>query len=98
MRAKLIYKSKFIYKDGFIREMVLWQLPQRTKERAHSLKYRLYYGDHTGKCLVRYDNETGKGDHKHIGYKEIIYNFETVEKLINDFLNDIKNFRRRNIK
>ncbi|MGH8524670.1 MAG: toxin-antitoxin system TumE family protein, partial [Gammaproteobacteria bacterium] len=30
------------------------------------LKYRLYCG-RGGRCLVRYDNETGKGDHRHYG-------------------------------
>jgi len=38
MRARLIYWEKFIYADGAIREMVLWQLPETTGERPHSLK------------------------------------------------------------
>ena len=41
--------------------MVLWQLPKPTKDRPHGLKYRLYYGLADGTCVVRYDNETGKG-------------------------------------
>lgn len=44
MAAKLLYRQKFIYPDGAIREMVLWQLPRPTKDRPHGLKYRLYYG------------------------------------------------------
>src|SRR5262249_15236738 len=43
MPAKLLYRQKFLYPDGAIREMVLWQLPRPTKDRPHGLKYRLYY-------------------------------------------------------
>lgn len=89
MRAKLIYKAKEVDPDGFIMEMVIWALPTKTTERPHGLKYRLYYGDALGNCIVRYDNEAGKGDHKHIGDKEEDYQFITVEQLIIDFLADI---------
>lgn len=41
---------------------------------------------------MRYDNESGKGDHKHIGNKEAPYEFVSVEKLMQDFLNDIDRF------
>ncbi len=92
--AKLVYRSKMIYPDGAIREMVIWQLPRKSAERPHVLKYRLYYGDSKGNCLVRYDNETGKGDHRHIKGKEERYNFTSVEQLIKDFQNDIDRFRK----
>jgi hypothetical protein len=42
---------------------------------------------------VRYDNEKGKGDHKHIGLAEVSYTFVSVEKLIEDFMNDISRFK-----
>lgn len=74
MKAQLIFKDKYIYADGAIREMVIWQLPVADQERPHRLKYRLYYG-HQGKCLVRYDNELGKGDHRHYGSIEEPYQF-----------------------
>ncbi len=92
--AKLVYRSKMIYPDGAIREMVIWQLPRKSAERPHALKYRLYYGDSKGNCLVRYDNETGKGDHRHIKGKEERYNFTSVEQLVKDFQNDIDRFRK----
>ena len=92
-KAKLIYRSKLIYPEGAIREMVIWQLPEKSTERPHALKYRLYYGDAKGNCLVRYDNETGKGDHRHFKHQEEPYQFTSVEQLIKDFQNDITNFR-----
>jgi len=93
VRAKLFYRSKLIYPDDAIREMVIWQLPRKSKERPHALKYCLYYGDSKGNCLVRYDNETGKGDHRHFQGREEPYYFKSVEKLIADFQNDIDKFR-----
>jgi hypothetical protein len=94
MRAKLLYREKFIYADGAIREMVLWQLPKRNAEKKYGLKYRLYYGLADGTCIVRYDNETRKGDHRHRGDQEEPYRFTDVETLVADFLQDIEKARR----
>ena len=94
MPAILLYRQKFIYPDGAIREMVLWQLPRITKDRPYGLKYRLYYGLADGTCMVRYDNETGKGDHRHEGDREEPYHFTAVEALVADFLADIARVRR----
>ena len=95
VKAKLVYRSKLIYPDGAIREMVIWQLPRKSKERPHALKYRLYYGDAKGNCLVRYDNETGKGDHRHFKGEEEQYHFSSVGQLIKDFQSDIDKFREK---
>jgi len=92
MSARLLFQDKFIYADGAIREMVIWRLPGVNKERPHGLKYSLFYG-YPGKCLVRYDNEKGKGDHRHEGDQEGPYKFVTVEKMIRDFKTDIDKLR-----
>jgi hypothetical protein len=89
MKAKLIYREKYIFEDGAVREMVIWQLPGGAAAKPHVLKYRLYYGRPDGTCVVRYDNETGKGDHRHRGEKEEPYSFKGVETLVADFLEDI---------
>jgi hypothetical protein len=94
MKAKLIFHEKFIYADGSIREMILWKLPKKTTNNPHGLKYRLYYGQEDGTSIVRYDNETGKGDHKHIKKKETEYKFKNVETLVADFLKDIEKVRK----
>ena len=90
MKAKLLLSSKRTDEKGNTTEVVLWQLPHPTADRPHGIKYRCYFGDAQGRCLVRYDNETGKGDHKHIGKKERPYKFESVEKLMEDFFKDIE--------
>ena len=95
MAARLLYQEKYIYSDGAMREMVLWQLPRRTADRPHGLKYRLYYELGDGTCLVRFDNESGKGDHKHVGSREESYHFNDVETLVADFLAEIEKARRK---
>ena len=95
MKATLLHHDKFIYDDGAIREMVLWQLPEKTFDRPHGLKYRLFYGLADGTCMVRYDNETGKGDHRHKGGRERPYEFKDVETLVADFKSDIESHRKR---
>ena len=69
-------------------------LPQKTADRPHGLKYRLYYGLADGSCLVRFDNETGKGDHKHVGGQEESYQIIDVETLVADFLAEVEKARR----
>jgi len=88
MKAVLLRSLKKVYPDGTIVEMVLWQLPDNTGDRPHGLKYRFYCG-RRGQCIVRYDNESGKGDHVHYGETEQPYVFESPEKLMMDFLNDV---------
>jgi len=61
------------------------------------LKYRLYYGLKDGTCIVRNDNETGKGDHKYIKGIEKTYRFTDVETLLADFLEDIEKARSEKI-
>ena len=89
MVAKLLFREKLVYADGAIREMTLWQLPETSAERPYGLKYRLYYGLADGSCVVRYDNELGKGDHRHFGDREEAYVFVDVESLVADFLADV---------
>ncbi|WP_455812713.1 toxin-antitoxin system TumE family protein [Pseudomonas graminis] len=43
---------------------------------------------------MRYDNEAGKGNHKHIGDKEVGISFESLEGLLSDFWGDVNNMKR----
>jgi hypothetical protein len=54
----------------------------------------LNVGVKDGTPVIRYDNEKGKGDHRHIRNREEPYRFKNVETLIADFLKDIENNRR----
>ncbi|WP_295583231.1 DUF6516 family protein [uncultured Lamprocystis sp.] len=86
MKARQLFRFSDCQGDARV-EMVVWALPTRTADRPHGLKYRLYCGL-AGTCLVRYDNETGKGDHRHYGDREEPYRFLSVERLLADFRDD----------
>ena len=91
-KAKLVLKQKLVFNVGAIVEQTIWQLPVRTIKRAHGLKYSLFYG-YDGQRIIGYDNEHGKGDHRHYREHEEPYSFTTVEQLMADFSNDIKKER-----
>ena len=91
MRATPIAALKESRDDGSIVEIVVWLVPEVVPPSTHSYKYRLYFGK-DGTCRVRYDNERGKGDHKHVGEVEEGYIFESLEKLLADFRSDVENW------
>jgi hypothetical protein len=91
-RARLIFHRKRYYDDGAIAELTLWLVPGPVRGSSHSFKYSLFYG-RAGERLVAYDNEPGKGDHRHYGDREELYRFTTPDQLIQDFLADVRGAR-----
>lgn len=92
MTAALLAQAKEVRDDGTIVEIVVWMLDEPLPPCAHSYKYRLFFG-RPGECFVRYDNERGKGDHRHVGGEESIYAFTTLEALLADFERDVTDWR-----
>ena len=86
-KAELLIRQRDVLPDGILIEIKVWQSPRPDAERPHGLKYSLYCGQN-GKRLVGYDNERGKGDHRHIKTREEAYVFNTLEQLIQDFYSD----------
>ena len=86
------HQAKEFRDDGSIVEIIVWELLESLPPSTHLYKYRLYYG-YGGTGRVRYDNERGKGDHRHIGEHEEYYAFSTLEQLLEDFRRDIENWR-----
>jgi hypothetical protein len=87
--AVLLFHRKRCFDDGAIEEMKLWRVPIGVRGSDHALKYSLFYG-RAGERLIGYDNEAGKGDHRHYGTREEHYCFSTPERLIADFLADVR--------
>jgi hypothetical protein len=92
MKARLLYYRRMDYDDGAIVEMVLWRVPAPVLPATHGLKYSLFYG-RPGVREVGYDNERGKGDHRHFRGTETAYRFVSVEKLMADFWRDVNRLR-----
>ncbi len=72
--------------------MVVWRVPKPVPPSRHSLKYSLFYG-RPGVRDICYDNERGKGDHRHFQGGETKYDFSTVEQLMSDFWDDVHALR-----
>jgi hypothetical protein len=95
MKAIQLLRTRVVYAENAFAELVLWQVPKPLKGSVHNYKYRLAYVV-DGECVLRYDNETGKGDHRHYAGRESKYSFSTPEKLIADFQRDIKRWNDEN--
>jgi hypothetical protein len=55
----------------------------------YGFKYSCFYG-RPGTRLVLFDNERGKGDHKHIREAESAWEFESIERLMEDFMQAVR--------
>lgn len=95
MKATELYRQRLVYAENKFAELVLWRLRQPLAGSKHFFKYRLAYVVNQV-CVLRYDNEAGKGDHRHWGTKESEYKFSTPEKLLVDFQNDIERWNHEN--
>ena len=87
-KAELIFEDRIDFEDGAILEIVVWRVPFPVPPSPHDLKYSLFYG-RPGVREVGYDNERGKGDHRHFRGIEAPYEFRTVEHLFQDFAADV---------
>ena len=93
MKAVLIYRMDQEFDDGSRAVGVIWRVPSPVDPSVHEFKYRLVYlvG---GQRVVGFDNERGKGDHRHVGAVEQAYVFSTPRQLVADFMNDVKEWTR----
>jgi hypothetical protein len=91
-RASLVFHSKRYFEDGAVMELRIWSTPRQVAGSDHWLKYSLYYGE-SGIRLIGYDNEAGKGDHRHYGDRQEPYVFSGVDSLVADFLQDVRALR-----
>ena len=95
MKAIELLRRRVVFSETKFAELVLWRVPKLLKGSKHSYKYRLAYVVE-GECVLRYDNEAGKGDHRHYLGKESSYAFVSPDKLIADFQRDIARWNHEN--
>jgi hypothetical protein len=87
MAAELLIDERHVLDARTFVEIVVWQLPRPVRGSVHPFKYRLA-------LVVRYDNEVGKGDHRHIRNKERRYSFADTDTLLADFWRDVEELRQ----
>ncbi len=92
MEVELLHHTKKVKPDGDIIEIKIWKVPV-SDDKPFGVKYSLVFV-RDGKRVIGYDNAEGKGDHKHIGDKELPYNFTTVKKLFDDFYRDLEEVQK----
>ena len=95
MKALQLVSPRLVYSALAFVELVLWRVAKPIEGSSHGFKYRLAYVVR-GQCVLRYDNVTGKGDHRHFGTKESAYVFTTPDQLIADFQSDIARWNHEN--
>jgi hypothetical protein len=92
MEARMLLRERHQLGADAFAELRIWRTPQPLRGSAHRYKYSLAYVV-AEVCVLRYDNEAGKGDHKHIGDIETRYRFTTPEQLLADFWLDVDQWR-----
>ena len=94
MKAELLMRERLILSSRAFVEIVIWKLPQPLVDSQHTFKYRLAYIA-SQRCVIRFDNEAGKGDHKHLDKIEVPYMFSNLDTLQADFWAEVNRRRSR---
>lgn len=92
-KAELLFRERIVYDDATLAEMIVWRVPVPVPPAIHRFKYRLAYVV-GGERVLGYDNERGKGDHRHFKGIETSYEFASIERLLADFVADVERERR----
>ena len=88
MKAIALLNRREEIAPGMFVELRVWRVPRPVRGSTHDLKYALALVV-DDLCVLRYDNEAGKGDHRHIGDAEFSYQFVTGPQLFDDFWKDV---------
>ena len=89
MPAELLLDERHVLSETAFAELVVWRVPAAVRGSLHEFRYRLALVVQ-GECVLRYDNEAGEGDHRHVGKKEYEYRFKNAERLLADFWADVE--------
>lgn len=89
MKAVQLVRERISYTDDAFTEIVVWQLPSPVPGSKHLYKYRLAFVV-AGECVLRFDNEAGKSDHRHLRRKQFNYAFRSMEKVLLDFNAEVR--------
>jgi len=93
MPAILIMKRRIWLDRSSLLSLVVWDVTPSVRGSNHRYKYRLAYVVQDV-CVLRYDNEAGKGNHKHLGAAEVPIEFIDINQLVDDFVTEVNQLRR----
>ena len=92
MKAKELIRRRVVIAENAFADIVVWHVPEPVPGSTHRFKYRLAFVV-DGQCVMRYDNESGKGDHRHVDDQEDPYIFSSPRQLTADFFDEISRWR-----
>jgi hypothetical protein len=95
MKAELIMDYRDVDEEGAIVALIVWRVPEPVPPSEHPFKYRLVYV-RDGARVIGFDNERGKGDHKHVGGADRPYVFRGIDELLNDFFAEVDRWKTKN--
>ena len=88
MDAELVVDRLEVLRDDAFQQLVIWKVPTPVRGSAHGFKYRLALVVNDT-CVMRYDNEAGKGDHKHFDEEHVPFDFVDLDGLLSEFDADV---------
>jgi hypothetical protein len=92
MKADLLLRDRLWLSETAKVEIVIWRVPVPVTGSLDTFKYRPALVSE-GECVMRYDNESGKGDHRHLGAREVPYRFVDIDAL--HFRADVEAWRAK---
>lgn len=88
-KAILLLRERVVLSGTAFAEIRIWRVPAPVRGSAHDLKYSLALVA-SRRCVLRYDNEAGKGDHRHtLEDRQEPYEFRGSDALSGDFWKDV---------
>jgi hypothetical protein len=94
--AALLLRERVVLAEDVFAEIKVWRVSRTVPGSAHDLKYSLALVA-ARTCVLRYDNEAGKGDHRHTAQgREVAYAFRDLDALIADFWTEVDGWLSRN--
>ncbi|MDP2804561.1 MAG: DUF6516 family protein [Gallionellaceae bacterium] len=93
MKAQILVNERIAQGNNAFAELRVVLVPVVVRGSAHTFKYSLSLVVESV-CILRFDNEAGKGDHYHLEGVEFPYRFTTMPVLLNDFWKQVDKWRQ----
>jgi Family of unknown function (DUF6516) len=94
MAQPLVRRRVAIAADAFV-EVVICEVPAPISPSTRPFQYQLAYSV-DDRCVLRYDNEPGKGGHRHWETTQEPCVFVTPDRLMSDFEADVAKWNHEN--
>ena len=92
--SELVFHDKKLLDNEHLMEIKIWKV-KKDKYNPEGFHYSLVLM-RNHKRILGYDNHERKGHHKHVYDNELKYNFESVDILLKNFYEDLKEMVGKN--